>query len=341
MSGARAHAGFSHLRRIERLLRRRGPAVARTLGFLIFGLTGPLRATPAAEPALRFGFSSQIFFEVNENDARAALKNWAQSVGAELEVSVDPAMEIFAGTEAIKDALVLGKIDAMTITAAEFWSMRRAVALGPFIFGRTHGEITEEYLLLVHRDNPAARLADLRGRSVAVLAGARASLAAVWLETLLLEDTLGPAGNFWGKTMQSSKLARVVLPVFFHQIDACIVTREGFRTMSELNPQVGRQLKVLAQSPALVPTVFCFRADLISRFRDNLIAGIGRFADLPAGRQTLVLFQSDQLEVHPVSELDAACALLDRHQRLLAEAGNASATPPAGAARPGVGERSR
>ncbi len=340
MSGTRAQAGFTHIRRIERLLRHRGPSVARMLGFLIFGLTGPLRATPAGEPAaLRFGFSSQIFFAVNENDARAALKNWAQSVGRDLGVSFDPAMEIFAGTEAIKDALLHGKVDALTMTTVEYWGLRGAVALGPFIFGRTHGKITEEYLLLVHRDNPAARLADLRGRSVAVLGGARASLAAVWLETLLLEDTLGPAGNFWGKTVQSGKLARVVLPVFFRQIDACIVTREGFRTMSELNPQVGRQLKVLAHSAALVPTVFCFRADLLSPFRDNLIAGIGRFADSPAGRQTLTLFQSDHLEVRPVAELDAACALLDRHQRLLAEAG--TATHAAGAARPDVEERSR
>ena len=62
---------------------------------------------------------------------------------------------------------------------------------------------------------------------------------------------------------------------------------------------------------------------------------------LEAGRQTLALFQSDQIEVRPVAEMDTACALLDRHQRLLAEAGNANATNSGGAAPSDAGERSR
>ena len=39
----------------------------------------------------------------------------------------------------------------------------------------------------------------------------------------------------------------------------------GFKTMSELNPQVGRRLKVLASSAELVPTGFCFRRDYVDQ----------------------------------------------------------------------------
>ncbi len=322
--------------------RMRSGRAACTLVLLFFGLVGPLRANAAGEPApLRFGFSSQVFGEVNENDARAALKVWALTLSAERGVPVDPAMQILNGAEAIQAALLGGTIDMLTMTAAEFWAVRRVAPLGPIFIGRTHGETAEEYLLLVHRDDPAVRLADFRGRSVAVLQGSRATLAAIWMETLLLDEHLGAAGTFWGRIERAGKLSRVVLPVFFRQVDACVVTREGFRTMSELNPQVGRQLRVLAQSPAVVPTVFCFRGDLVSPYRDKLIAGIAQIADTPAGRQTLALFQSDQIEVRPITEMDTACALLDRHERLLAEADRAAATTAAGEALPGNEKGSR
>jgi len=337
----RAPAGASCLRHLEgaRLRVRREVG---TLVLLLFGLAGPLRAVPANEPdAFRISFSTQVFADVNESDARAALRVWFQTLGAERGIAVDPALEILDSTEAMKNALLARKVDGVTMTTAEFRELRHAVPLSPIILGRVHGETTEEYLLLVHRDNPAVRLADLQGTSVAVLRGSRASLAAVWMETLLLEEHLGAAKTFWGKTMTSGKLVQVVLPVFFRQADACVVTRNGFLTMSELNPQVGRQLRILAQSPALVPSVFCFHGDMAPGKRTRLLAQMGVIGDTASGRQILTLFQSEQLIERPVSDLDAACALLDRHERLLAEVARAAATTPAGEVPPDNKERGR
>jgi ABC-type phosphate/phosphonate transport system substrate-binding protein len=323
MSGTTTNATPVRIRRIGALKRSRVPTVGRALIFLVLGLVGLPRLKAATDSApLRFGFSSQVFGDVNENDARAALKVWAESMSGARGVLLEPTPQILNGSEAIDDALLSKTIDMLTMTAEEFWSARRVVALGPIFLGRTRGITTEKYVLLVHRDNPFVRLADFRGRTISIQQGSRAALAKTWMETLLLEKSLGTADTFWGRTVTAGNLSRIVLPVFFRQIDACVVTLEGFRTMSELNPQVGERLRILAQSEALVPTVFCFRADLVSQNRDKLIAGIGQIADTPAGRQTLALFQSDDIEVGPISEMDSACALLDRHQRLLAEIGN-------------------
>lgn len=298
------------------------------LALVAFRLAPALRADPAGDPAaLRFGFSSLVFGEVNENDARASLKVWSKTLGAERGVPVNPAVQILTDLRDIRNALQRQEVDAVTITTEEFWILRRSVPLGPIILGRPNGEVTEEYLLLVHRDHPAARLADLRGQRVAFLTTSRASLAPVWIETLLLEENLGLAENFWGTVARSAKLSRVILPVFFRQVDACVVTRAGFRTMTELNPQVGLQLKILAQSPPLVPDLFCFRSDLVSPHRDALMEGAARIAETPAGRQTLMLFQSELIAVRPLSDLDSALTLLDRHALLSAAAQDAAATP--------------
>ena len=309
---------------------------APVLSALVLALGSPLPLVGAAEPApLRFGFAADAFVQVNENDARAALKVWAQTLGAERGIPVDPNLDILADTRAIKAAFQAGRVDAVTMLTEQFWALRREVAFGSLILGRTRGETTEVYLLLVHRDLAAARLAELRGKSITILDGARGSLAAVWAETLLLEGNLGSADSFWGKSARLNKISRVVLPVFFKQVDACVVTRDGFRTMCELNPQLGIQLRMVAQSPAFVPAVFCFRDELVSAYRDRLVAEIGDVAGTVAGRQTLTLFQSEQLVARPMSDLDASCALLDRHQRLLRERGTSNAPPSSGVAREG------
>ena len=85
-----------------------------------------------------------------------------------------------------------------------------------------------------------------------------------------------------------------------------MVTRRGFETLAELNPQVGKDLRVLATSPEVVATVFCFRADYDSPVMDKLIAGLRELHLSAAGRQVLTVFQSDRLEEVPPSALDSA-----------------------------------
>ena len=276
---------------------------------------------------LRVAFSSRMFVDVNENDAKAAMKVWAQTLGQERGIPVDSETKILAGPTAIAQAMRGDLIDAITMTADEYWAVRKEVPLGPFILGIKNGRTTEEYVLLVHRDSGIARLGELRGRSLIVFQSPKASLAPAWLETLLLQDGLSRTAEFWSQVTEASKLIRVILPVFFRQADACLLTREGFQTMSELNPQVGRQLKVLATSTAVVPIVFCFRGAYNSPDRDKLLASIDRIHETSAGRQTLTLFQSERLVAGPATSLDSACELLDRHRQLLDAA--TSARPPA------------
>ena len=88
--------------------------------------------------------------------------------------------------------------------------------------------------------------------------------------------------------------------------------------MKELNPQLGQQLKVLAASPELVPSVFCFRTDFSSSMKEQLLAEIAKVHQSPSGQQVLTMFQSERLEERPVVCLDSALELLVRHRRLSA-----------------------
>ena len=298
-------------------------------GWLLLGLTLALGLRLAAAVAgnvpgnetnrtqFRLGFSSATFTDVNENDARAGIKVWASMLLKERGLPVDPEPMILKDTEAVAQALRRKRIDCVTLNTDEYWKLGAELCTGPFIGGLNEGRITEEYVLLVHQDGTIKQIEDLRGRSLTFFQNSRMCLAPFWLDTVLLKGGF-PCATEFCRVTRINKLTKAVLPVFFRQTDACVVTRRGFKTMSELNPQVSQRLKVLATSPELVPTGFCFRRDYTDPLKETIVAELARIKDSPAGTQVLTLFQSGSLEAQPISCLDNAFELLATHQRLCA-----------------------
>lgn len=273
------------------------------------------RGTARESESFRIAFSSALFTDVNENDAKAALKVWGQTVAKERGIESDPDPKILKSIENMAHALRSNSADALGITAPEYEILARDVKLAPLFVPVVSGRITEEYLLLVHRDSKIENVGDLQGRGLTVYENPRTSLAPQWLETVLAKRGLKPSVDLFARVSRVSKLPKVVLPVFFRQNDACVVSRSGYETMVELNPQIGKQLKTLETSPPLVPAVFCFRVDYSPAFKSQLMAGVRELHTSAAGHQVLTIFQCEKMEECPASALQTTLDLLAEHRR--------------------------
>ena len=273
-----------------------------------------------AQP-FRIGFSSSMFTDVNENDAKAAVKVWAQTIARERGIETDPDPSIITGLSALTAALKNKQVDMISLLAEEYCVLNADVPLAPLFVAYVNGKVEEEVVLLVRRDSGTERVEDLKGRRLITHSNPRASLAIPWLNSILLEKGLRPTAEFLGLVSQNTKLSSVVLPVFFRQSDACLVTRSGFDTMSELNPQIGTALKVLATSPKVVPILLCFRADYAPAFKDKILAGLRDLHLSPAGQQVLTIFQSEKLEEMPSSGLQSTLDFLAHCEKQCEAAG--------------------
>jgi phosphonate transport system substrate-binding protein len=264
--------------------------------------------------------------DVNENDARAAMKVWAENIVNNGVVRADPNVLMFHDFASMSEALHNRAVDGVVASTSDYFAIRQEVDFNHFVFAVTAGSIYDQYILLVHQDSGLAKVDDLRGRSLNILRHTRTSLAPIWLDTLLLEKGLKPAQDFCSGITEETKLAQTVLPVFFHKADACLVTLKGFKTMSELNPQLGRQLRVLATSPELVPSGFFFRTGYPQAQQKQCLAEFTRVHTTATGQQILTVFQTERLEECPASVLDSALNLLTRHQQLLNQTNSATVT---------------
>jgi phosphonate transport system substrate-binding protein len=282
----------------------------------------PVEASGTNRP-FRLAFTSSMFSEVNENDARAAMKVWIMTVAKERGIPVDPDPYIYRTAAELAQACRTNRVDGFGLITPEYARLSQEMRFDRFAVGLHGGRITDEYVLLVREDSGLERIEQLQGRSLNILENPRMSLAVIWLDTLLLQSRLKPTAAFFSRLSTFNKASRVALPVFFCQTDACLMTRKSFAVMGELNPQLTTQLRILAISPAVVPSGFAFRAQFGSPFRATVLAEMARLGESAAGQQILMLTQADRIEDHPVSCLDSALELLATHARLCA-ATNAS-----------------
>lgn len=293
---------------------------AGSIVLLFWAAFGPDSFPDGSDPPFRMAFSSGMFTEVNEGDARAAMKVWILTIAKDRGLPVDPDPHICRNVEELTHVGKSLNVEAFGFTMPEYPALSRHFNFDRIALSSTDGSVTEEYLVLVHRDSGFSSLAQLKGRSLNLLQGPRMGLAAIWFETQLLEAGHGRTADFMGRVSTLPKSSTAVLQVFFRQVDACVVNRTAFKLLGELNPQLDKQLRVLAASPGMVPAGFAFRADVMSINRPQILAEMTSMTRSPAGRQILTLTQSDAIADYPISFLDESLALIAKHERLCAAA---------------------
>ena len=282
----------------------------------------------AADRPFKLAMTTNMFTEVNESEARAALKVWIMTVAKERGIPVNPELIVYSGAEAALRSVETDQIDGYGASLEEFSALRERIAFDRIVVATHNGSFQDSYVVLVREDRGWTKLADLRGRDLLMLQNPRMSMAFVWLDTVLLENGLGRASSFFGRIEHQNKPSRVALPVFFHKAAVCLMTSKSFAAMEELNPQLGKQLRVLTQSPELMSSVFAFRSDFRSPYREQMFQEMKRLPESPAGLQILMLLQSERIEEKPLSCVDSSLALLARHRRLCAATVTTTAAPP-------------
>ena len=91
----------------------------------------PAASKPDDGP-IQVAFSGSMFVDVNENDASAAVRVWAQMLSKEHGIPVNQTVRILRGTNAIAAALQSHTADIITLTTEEYWALRKDVPFGSF-----------------------------------------------------------------------------------------------------------------------------------------------------------------------------------------------------------------
>ncbi|MBI4661312.1 MAG: PhnD/SsuA/transferrin family substrate-binding protein [Verrucomicrobia bacterium] len=296
------------------------------LSFSAVGAEKPLIRT-----RLKVGVNQSNFVNVNRNDAEAAVKTFAETVGRRRGYVVAPEIEVYDSAAEFAKGIAERGVQLAVIDCWDYLSFDLLGVMEPmFVFEEPGGPL-EPYVLLTPREKGGQSLAELRGQEIVILQNTNANLSWQWLETMLLEQNLGALPEFFRKAEIVNKPSAAVLPVFFGQRAACVVDQSAFQLMSELNPQVGKRLRAIATSKPYLDTILCLRKEgwQSEQEKKDLIASLEDLHKQPEGQQILTVFKVSKLEPFKEELLDTVRELKATHNRLTSLAkGSANASKP-------------
>ena len=252
--------------------------------------------------------------------ATAAFRIFAQTVARKRGYQLDTEARLFESPAACEAEIKKGTINMAILDTWDYLDMNPQSVMEPVFVHREQDSIFKDYLLLTRRGSGLTALADLRGKELTVLEGKGGNLSRAWLDSLLWTDRLGSKETFFSKLDPVVKPAAAVLPVFFGTKPACLVDRAALQIMSELNPQVGSNLVILAVSEPYLESIICLSTSgwASDKARQDAILAIAELHIEANGRQILQLFKLNQMlpfkneYLDSARKLRAACDLLGK-----------------------------
>lgn len=276
-------------------------------------------ALPPRPVALSVGFSSRIFFDANRDDARAITEVWVKTLIRELNETVEePGAEtaVFNDSSEMIRALRAGGVDLLILLPLEHLEIRKAVPLEPILTGVAGVDVAYKYILLVRRDMGIGDLHQLKERELVVDMATRGNIPQMWLDTVLMKNGLPDSQDLFGRITEVNKSRQAVLAVFLGRADICLVSRQAFETMVELNPQLRRELEILAESPDLTVGLVCARKAIYDKYKGLIQEGLVALNTKPQGRQLLTIFRLNALVPFEPVHLERILVLLEEYSRL-------------------------
>jgi ABC-type phosphate/phosphonate transport system substrate-binding protein len=317
------------------ILRTLRPAIRSAWSACLAGvLLGALPAGLAAGEELGVAFTQQAFSGVNRADAEAAFKVFVRTMGVKRGWDVAVEVRMFDQSDGLDAAIDAGSVNLLVLDTWTYLGTRSASAFEPVFVSSEAGDAAKQQMLLTRRDSGLDTLEALRGQTLVVQSASNATLGFRWLQTICAGHRLGAPADFFGPTVFSVKPSQAVLPVFFRKKAVCLVDSASYAVMTELNPQVGRELQVVASSEPMVDTIICLSREGWSnaRFRANVFEALSELHLEAAGQQILTLFRSGPLLPYREEHLDTvrrlhahAATLDDRHAPIAGEPAPAAA----------------
>ncbi len=293
-----------------------GPAL---VAFCLLAASGGAKAAGAGSVfgarGLRMGYSSRLLLDVSLQDAQTAMALWTRELNRLAGLKTLPRTKIYEDLPSLVAALQNGEVDFVALNCVDYKKVSGSVPIEPALVGMKGGSPWQEMVLLVHRTGGVDRITRLRGKRMTLMSGG-GEVASLWLDTVLGNHGMPTSRKTFASMTEVGKAQQAILPVFFRKADACVVTRSAFRTLTELNPQIGRDLEVLAVSPKLATGITCFRRDMSEAEKKEFLRLTFKLIETPAGRQIMTLFKTDGIARVPAGYMDSLEALVRDAERV-------------------------
>jgi ABC-type phosphate/phosphonate transport system substrate-binding protein len=260
------------------------------------------------------GFSSGTFAYIDKQNATAVARLWSEIIVRKRKGRAET--KTYQNSSTLEKDLSRGKVDLVVLLAQEYLELKVRGLLEPLFISARENSLHEHFIVVVRKDSNIRTVRDLRHKLLVQQKSAFSSFHWIWLETLLMKQGVRNCKLYFSEIKEAQTPAQTLMPLFFKRADACILVRHSFEVMSELNPQLRNDLRVIEESRPLASAVIAIRRGYDSRHRELLKEILSTIDRDTQGRQLLTLFRMGRLVPFEPSFLATTEELLKEHNNL-------------------------
>jgi len=255
-----------------------------------------ISVTDASAPShLTIGFTGSAFQDVSNTDIKAAVSMLIQKVAFKY---FDKAESHYYEnlTNMVAD-MRNGKVQVFTTPVEEFMELRKMIPLDPILATSSANGTEMELLLLTRKNSGIHSIWDLKGKSIVIPKRnpKYRTLFQIWLESMLYGKGYDTMEDFFSTVKEANTTSKAILPVFFRQAEACVVTRQVLNLTTEMNPQINRELAVIASKGKLAQGIIAVDRRLPEETKERMKQAFLTLHETPDGEQLLMLFKVKKL----------------------------------------------
>lgn len=271
-------------------------------------------------PVYKVVFIKNIFSQVNINDATAALKIWVNELGKSVQPKFRLDVVILDKIGEIENIPDRQNIALINLGIVDYLEYRDKLQLQGVFVPTTNGNVFNEYILLTSQD--VKSFSKLKNKIIGIQSNLSHQLPNAWIELLLKEKGFPSAESFFKEEKQMENESQLILALFFGRLDACIVTKNTFDLMGELNPQIKKKLTLLEKSPEVLFSISSFIKDFSNIEHRNLIKDVAQKVNqYPSGKQIMTLTNTQHIAAYKEEYLFNVKKLLNTYKSIRGKAG--------------------
>ena len=259
---------------------------------------------------IRLIISLNSFHNVKTEDAQALAQILANHMIKTHSLDYDFIVETPESIVDIENATSKG-FDFIILTTEEYLNLNKKLPLEPFVTNYSESNIGYKYHLVVNKSISINDISQLKNETINVLSRRNQKAPFLWLDYLLKNKGLPSQKKYLKEVVVDYKATNVLLPVFFKKAKACIVTEVSLNLLSELNPGIKNDIKILYSSDYILLGLGCLNSKNKNTKAYSILKDI-----IPTlhtneyGRQILKLFNADKLVLYKEEYLDGYLNLL-------------------------------
>lgn len=272
-------------------------------------------AEPIADPDLLVLGGTQVAIKNNsKRDAEISFTNamseLLKAYGLKIKILIYP------DVKTLRAAFLRKEINAIFASSIEYPEIQDLV--DPHMGMKYKGvPMKQSLVVLVRKKSKGTKLTDFKGKrfSISELQG----LAKMYVNTLLLREQMLEVDSFFEYTQHNKKANVAIMDVFFNRSDMTVVTENEFLTAKELNPQIGKQLRVLVKSPD-IEVMFGACTKESFKQKDKLLNTLEELSQSRAVKALLGIVQAESFARISEADLQGVIDLSNEYKALKAKA---------------------